>query len=184
MIKLFESFNEIRNICEKYNIQNYTINSDGSVDVNENIILKYLRLKKIPLNFNEVTGNFYCFGNDLTNLEGAPKKVDDFFCNDNQLTSLEGAPQKVDGLFNCRGNNIWTFEGAPDRVSDKFECEYNPICNIWVLFRDYSKIELFNYYDIIREIYGKPAIVLDRLNDFLEEVGKKPVEGVKGYLNI
>ena len=42
MIKLFEQFNneqEIIEICKKYNIENYTINSDGSIDVNGGVTL-------------------------------------------------------------------------------------------------------------------------------------------------
>ena len=36
MVKLFEQFNneqEIHNLCKEYRIKDYTINSDGSVDV-------------------------------------------------------------------------------------------------------------------------------------------------------
>jgi hypothetical protein len=51
MIKLFEQFNneqEIINICKKYNIQNYTINPDGSIDVNGDVWLSNKKLTKIP----------------------------------------------------------------------------------------------------------------------------------------
>ncbi len=88
--------------------------------------------------------------------------------------------------FVCINNRIWTFEGAPDYISGGFDCRGNLIDWVWRLFEHegYSKVELFNYYDIIREVKGKPAIVLERLNDFLEEIGKKPVKKVDGYLNI
>ncbi len=33
-LKLFESFEDIDEICKKYSIENYTINTDGSIDVN------------------------------------------------------------------------------------------------------------------------------------------------------
>ena len=48
---------------------------------------------------------------------------------------------------------------------------------IWNLFEDWSKVELFNDYDIVRGDH----LILDRLNDFLETIGKKPVKGVKGW---
>ena len=40
-LKLFESFKEedINDICQKYDIENYTINEDGSIDVNGNVNL-------------------------------------------------------------------------------------------------------------------------------------------------
>ncbi len=42
MIKLFEQFKneqEIHEICRKYYIENYIINSDGSIDINDNYTL-------------------------------------------------------------------------------------------------------------------------------------------------
>ena len=56
---------EIYNICEKYNIQNYTINN-GLVDVDGNVNLSNRKLSKIPLNFGKVNGYFYCDDNELT----------------------------------------------------------------------------------------------------------------------
>ncbi len=226
MIKLFESFKKIEDLCQRYEIKNYTINSDGSIDVDGDVILYYEVLSKLPLIFNHVTGSFDCGTNHLISLEGAPRIVEsNFWCRDNKLTSIEGAPQEIGGSFNCgynrltslegapkeisafycdhnqltslegapriirnnlncEINDIWTFEGAPDYIGGDFYCSGNPIWFIWVLFQDYSKMELFNYYDIIREVDGKPAIVLDRLNDFLEEIGRATVKKVDEYLNI
>ncbi len=225
MIKLFESFKEIEDICRKYYIENYTINSDGSISTDDGVYFDQMKLLSIPLKFRvtsdfgcsdnrlsslegcprEVNGFFDCSNNQLTSLEGAPERVSDIFdcssnkltslegapqevdtfdCNSNRLTSLKGAPRRISGSFNCYYNKIWSFEGAPDYVGDGFHCDRAPIYQIWELFEDYSKVELFNYYDIIRSFKGKPAIVLDRLNDFLEEIGKPTVEGVKGYITI
>ncbi len=204
MLKLFESFKEIEGICREYKIKNYTINSDGSIDVNGDVALNNRLLKSLPLKFNEISGYFDCRENQLTSLYGSPRKVRrGFYCNNNQLTSLKGAPEEVGGNFychhnllrtlkgsprkvitggfDCSNNKIWTFEDAPDYVTN-FNCDDNPIYEIWRLFEDYSKLELFNYYDIIREVDGKPAVVMERLNDFLEEIGKPMT--VKGYLSI
>jgi hypothetical protein len=132
-----------------------------------------------------VGGNFYCEYNNLTSLEGSPKHVGGYFsCSNNQLTSLEGAPQSVGGDFYCYNNQLTSLEGAPQTVGGGFFCRNNPISIIWDLFEDYSKIELFNDYDPVREIDGKPALVIDRLNMFLEEIGKDPVKKVDGWINI
>lgn len=40
---------EIYKICIEYNITNYTINTDGSIDVNNNVKLSHKNLNKIPL---------------------------------------------------------------------------------------------------------------------------------------
>jgi hypothetical protein len=257
-LKLFESFDgqtkNIHEICKKYGIENYTINSDGSIDVDGSVYLGSKNLEKLPLKFRAVTGyfdcnqnkltslegaptsvgtSFYCHDNYLTSLEGSPSSVGGgFYCNENQLTSLEGCPESIGGYFSCSynrltslegcpvsvggsfycGNNQLTsleggpisvsddydcannyieiFEGAPESVGGRFYCDGNSINIIWNLFIDFSKIELLNDYDIFREVDGKPAVIIDRLNDFLEEIGKSPgreknkVKGVKGYINI
>ena len=46
------------------------------------------------------------------------------------------------------------------------------------LFEDYSKIDLFNDCDPIRE---PDIIILDRLNFFLEKIGERSVSKVEGY---
>ena len=47
MIKLFEEYNDIVSICYKYDIENYTINDDGSIDVDDDVCLYGLKLTKI-----------------------------------------------------------------------------------------------------------------------------------------
>ena len=96
----------IKQICKKYSIENYTINGD-TVDVNGDVHLSYENLKKLPLKFGTVTGHFNCSNNELTSLDGAPKKVgENFSCHTNNLTSLEGALEKVGRDFICHNNNL------------------------------------------------------------------------------
>ncbi len=110
MIKLFEQFNneqEIREICEKYNIKNYTINPDGSIDVNGDVYISGYRLSKLPLMFDNVSGDFSCGNNILTTLEGSPKWVGgDFDCHRNNFTSLNGCPIIIDGNLYIEYNQI------------------------------------------------------------------------------
>ncbi len=181
-LRLFESFSEehMYKILKRYNIGNYTINEDGSIDVDGyvSLVLRWLKIDKIPLKFRNVTGVFDCSYNRLYSLEGCPEKVDgSFTCANNKLTSLEGCPKFVGGNFHCSNNYIITFEHLPFSIGGDFYCIDNPIYELWILFEDYSKIELFNYYDIIQD----DVIILDRLNIFLEEIGKRPVKRVKGY---
>ena len=97
----------IHDICEKYNIKNYTINPDGSIDVNGNVDLSYKKLTELPLTFNRVTGYFNCSNNKLTSLKGSPKWVGGYFyCYNNKLTSLEFSPEYVGGDFNCVFNDL------------------------------------------------------------------------------
>ena len=188
-LKLYESFQsdlDISIICKKYNINDYTINSDGTVDVDNLVYLHTpfsLGLSKLPLKFGKVSRYFKCDNNILTSLEGAPDWVGyNFSCMSNKLTSLEGGPNYVGGHFYCHYNQIRSFEGAPKHIHGEFDCYHNPIYEIWELFWDYSKIELFNDYDIIRDGDEKnDTIVLGRLNSFLMDIGKEPVKTLKGY---
>ena len=50
--------NSIHDICNKYNIENYTINDDESIDVNDSVNLSNYSLTELPLTFNVVTGDF------------------------------------------------------------------------------------------------------------------------------
>ena len=191
-LKLYEqlqSENEIIKILTTYGIINYTINN-GFVDVDGDVNLYKEKLTKIPVKFGEVNGDFDCSFNLLTSLENSPKRViGDFYCHGNKLTSLEFCPEYIDGSLllghgNVIGNNkIYDFVGI-GRVTGNIVCQDTPIQNIWNLFQDETKLELFNYMDPIRppEKEGdKPIVYLTVLNAFLEQIGKEPVTKVKGY---
>jgi hypothetical protein len=191
-LRLFESFEgnefieDIEGICRKYGIIDYTINSDGSIDVDYIVDLENKKLTKLPIKFNKINGYFDCSSNELTSLEGSPKEVNtNFLCYNNNLESFEYTPRIIRGDFVCEWNYIKSFEYFPSFVKYRFNCLGNPIWYVWDIFRDKSKIELLNDFDIFRdEDTDKPAIVMDRLNDFLLTIGKNTVESVYGYKNI
>jgi hypothetical protein len=222
--KIFESSSNIDEICNKYGIENYTINEDGSIDVEGNVNLNdRVVLSELPIKFGNVGGNFNCSGNKLTSLEGSPKSVGGnfncsgnkltslegspksvggnfncsrnkltslegspksvgggFYCSGNKLTSLEGSPKSVGGGFYCDDNQLVSLEGSPKSVGGGFYCDGNPVYELWKLFKDYSKVELFNDYDMIIN----DQIIIIRLNDFLESINKEPINKVKGYKSI
>jgi hypothetical protein len=259
MIKNWNLFKEsidekskIIELCEKYGIENYTINDDLSIYVNGNVNLSYFKISNIPLKFGIVIGNFDCSDNKLTSLEGCPESVGgnfdcsynklkslegcpkwvggdfrcsnnkmlktlefcpesvgrnfscynnklkslefcpksvggNFICSYNKLTTLEFGPKWIGGFFKCDGNKIWSFKGIPDNFYKGIFCNENPIEHIWNLFKSSKDIEFFNDCHIIREPetpHGLPIVVLERLNYFLETIGKPTVEKVDGYINI
>jgi hypothetical protein len=142
-LKLYEQFEDIHAICRKYGIENYTINSDGSVSVDGDIDLQYKGLTKLPVKFKEVSDGFFCDCNNLTSLEGCPERVGGSFgCSRNNLTSLEGCPKWIGNNFDCDDNNIYTFERIPDytHIGGNFNCYGNLVDNIWQLFEDFLMI--------------------------------------------
>ena len=121
----------IESICQEYDIQNYTINSDGTVDVDGIVDLSRRNLSKLPLKFGRVTGIFYCENNQLTTLEGCPVEVGgNFACSHNQLTSLLGCPREVGGYFDCGNNQLTSLEGCPNEVVGSFDCCLNQLTTL------------------------------------------------------
>jgi hypothetical protein len=193
-LKLFENHKneeDIHRICKKYNITNYTINDDLSIDVDGNVNLYNKGLTKIPLKFNKVNGDFNCYNNKLTSLEGAPKEVNgDFDCTSNKLTSMEGAPNKINGHFDCHNNKLTSLEGAPKEVTGDFHCsrnnlysfynltidvigkvyyDINPIvCFKNLVRQDSELIYEFNELYVIQEVNGEWSIYKHRMDEFVD----------------
>lgn len=137
---------DIRHSCLEYQIKNYSINSDGSIDVDGNVDMSLRNLSSLPLKFARVLGNFCinnnllttlygapiavggnfnCFSNRLTNLSDAPKWVGgDFFCYQNQLASLKGSPLEVVGNYYISGNEyLENLEGCTLKIGGNFSCD-------------------------------------------------------------
>ena len=129
-------------ICKKYNIKNYTINSDGLIDVNGDVDLRGSRfwdefkssklgvannwtLDTLPLKFGKVSGSFDCRYNNLETLEGCPKEVGgDFYCSDNKLTTLVGCPVEVRRFLG--GDNLFSdLTGCPQFINGDFNVSDN-----------------------------------------------------------
>ncbi len=114
--KLFlESKRDIDSICQEYNIKKYTINDDGTVDVDGDVDLFNNGLTELPFKFGKVTGYFNCGLNKLTSLVGSPKYVGGYFsCYNNKLKTLEGGPEVVIGNYYCSNNKLINFKGIPE----------------------------------------------------------------------
>ena len=148
-----KSLSEIEEICNFYGIKNYTINDDGSIDVDGVVNLIGKGLYELPLTFNRVGGDFNCSNNHLTTLKGCPKYVGNFFsCSYNDLTSLEYSPKYVGGSFNCGGNKITDLYGISDNIGTYLYCfSRNPIGSIIHKEVDTDFIRAFNSYRVIKD---------------------------------
>jgi hypothetical protein len=189
---------DIKKICDKYKIENYTINSDGTVDVDGYLDISRTDLTKLPLKFRNVTGDVYINYNKLTSLVGSPQTVGwGFDCSNNQLTTLEGAPKTVGGYFDCSDNQLTTLKGSPENINSDFDCsnnelinfngfpEYfdanfimsnNPVEEIYDLFKTVKCVKWLNEYDVIQD----NKVVLERLEMVYEQLGIDIIN-LKGY---
>ena len=90
--------------CEEMKIRNYTINSQGVIDVNGSVDLSGKKFKELPYKFGTINGYFDIgYNGNLISLKNCPNEVESFFaCNRNpQLDSLEGCPKEVGKNFYC-----------------------------------------------------------------------------------
>ena len=97
---------EIKSWCDEMGIKNYTINSQGEIDVDDDVILVGTTFKELPYKFGKVNGFFEIENNSkLTSLKNCPNYVMGYFsCNYNKnLKSLEGCPKTVLLSFWCKG---------------------------------------------------------------------------------
>jgi hypothetical protein len=179
-----ESKEDIESICKKYGIKNYTINEDGTIDVDGDVYLYNKALNRLPLKFGKVSGYFDCSDNKLTSLEGSPREVGfDFYCDKNKLESLEGISKYISGLINCEANKLIDAKGVKDGWRGEVWIEGNPVYEIFRLFpqeRFDEVIEYLNEYEVIRD--GK-VVVLQALELVFHEMGLEvpEIDQIKGY---
>ena len=183
----------IDEICRKYNITNYTINPDGSIDVNGDVKLVNKKLTELPLTFNKVHGNFECDINSLTTLKGSPKWTSgNFESSNNNLTDLIGSPEIVEGNFQSVGNRLTDLTGSPkqvdgwfnvgsnknlidpkgvsEKIGREFYCFNTPLQSI---FDNVDKhfLYAFNFYKIIKD----NTVNLKRLK-YVMDLYDKPID--------
>ena len=123
-LKYFESLSsipereKIKILCKTFDIKNYTINKDLSIDVDGDVSLRYLNIIKLPLKFKSVSGNFFIDNNKLKTLENCPIDIGgDFYAYKNNFESLKFFPKKIGGDIYISYNKIKNLEGLPDIVN-------------------------------------------------------------------
>lgn len=136
---------EIVAACLEYNIVNYIINDNGTIDVFGDVIFNRIDMTELPVIFRKVTGDFSCINNDMTSLKGCPLIVGGYFdCSFNKLTSLQYGPTIVYGDFYCSKNKLTSLEYSPYEVGGDFCCNSRDIS-----FNSHS------YFGITTNIKGK-----------------------------
>ena len=122
---------EVENWLINYNIKNYIINEDLTVDVNGNVNLSKQKIKKFPFKFRFIKGDFFCSYNELISLKNAPERVEGSFdCARNKLTSLEYSPISVGGFFECSYNDLLSLEFCTKEVKKDFYCRGNLLTSL------------------------------------------------------
>ena len=113
--------------CDEMGIENYTINSQGEIDVDGDVDLVDKDFKELPHKFGIVNGFFNIRGcNNLTSLKNCPNQVngDKFSCKDcNNLKTMIGCPSYIKGSLLCNWcKKLISLEGCPKEVGRNFYC--------------------------------------------------------------
>jgi hypothetical protein len=117
---------EIEGILDYLGVENYVINEDNSVDVFSNVDISQRGLKKLPVKFNKIEGDFDCTCNSLNTLVNSPLEVSGFFdCSINKLYSLIRGPEIVKGGYYCSDNLLEDLQGFPLTCLSFFNAERN-----------------------------------------------------------
>ena len=124
--RLFESrdglTDEQRKFLDRIAHGRWSVNSEGLVDVEGSFYCSGQGLEDfLGIRFGKVSEDFFCGGNQLRTLEGAPREVGGYFyCYSNQLRTLEGSPREVGRDFYCSRNPLISLEGAPEVIRGEF----------------------------------------------------------------
>ncbi len=83
----------IKSFCNRFNIKNYSINLDGSIDVYGLVNLDGYIDEELQIKFNIVSGYF--------------------FCSNSKINSFKNFPNFIGGEFHFKNNIIDNFYGFP-----------------------------------------------------------------------
>lgn len=134
-IKLYEDHNkkvEIISLCGRWNISNFTINDDFSIDVQGDVFFgSPIDGGELPLTFNIINGNFFCAATGLTTLKGSPRIVNGYYdCSTNKLESLEFSPNYIGTDLLCHNCGLTDLKHFPEHIGGDIICSYNKLTSL------------------------------------------------------
>ena len=148
---MYSTREEVESWLCRMGVENYVINEDLTVDVNDDVDISCKNLKTIPIQFGIVNGVFNCGCNNLTSLKNCPPIVKNrFHCSQNELTNFEDFPKEINGDFIFMHDNKIKEEELVN-----FNCNIENVKNIYSDFNTTGDKEGFlnkvNYYKIKKE---------------------------------
>ena len=67
----------------------------------------------------------------VNSLDGRPDQITgEFDCSNNDLTDLVGGPTNISGSYNCSENRLVTLLGSPEYTSADFDCAKNNLSSL------------------------------------------------------
>lgn len=138
----FTTKEEISKWCNDNFIENFSINSDLIVDVDDSVILYLVPMEQLPVQFGYVKGDFILGENGLTTLKGVPHTVGgDFICGGNKIKDLDFFPKDIYSRIILLNNQLESFTSPLEHANNL----------IWIS----KSIPGLNYLDIDENGYYK-----------------------------
>lgn len=123
-----DEMNHIHELCGQNGIKNYSINSDGSVDVHGDVNLRGDDLEWLPIPFNIVHGSFDISNNRIYEFHNFPKEIkSDLLAMQNMFESFSGFETKVGGSIIFSNNRIRSVKGLPNEIYGALDLSENNI---------------------------------------------------------
>lgn len=119
----------IKDFIERHNLKEgeYKINSDFSLDIYRNIMIKPIDVSKfgeikLPFKFGKIDGTIWLNDLELKTLENSPREVTgDFVIYENKLENFIGGPEIVGGNFSANVNLLLeSLDGSPKKVGGNY----------------------------------------------------------------
>ncbi len=107
-----------------------SLDDESRVDIYGDIYLDklfgYSYHAALPLEFGQVSGNFYAPGLGLQTLQGSPYWVGrDFEVTNNKLKTLEGGPKHVGRSYGAYDNPLENLDGLAEHIGDAIGIPYS-----------------------------------------------------------
>ncbi len=98
--------------CEEFNIKNYYINENYSINVYQNVVLDNFIGDELPIKFNKVIGYFSCNKSNIKSFKNFPNFIEEnIYLQGNIIENFHGFPKKVKGRIFLWGSTIKSLDG-------------------------------------------------------------------------
>ena len=98
--------------CEEFNIKNYYINDDYSINVYQNVVLDNFIGDELPIKFNKVIGYFSCSISNIKSFKNFPNFIEEnIYLQGNIIENFHGFPKTVKGRIVLWNSTIKSMEG-------------------------------------------------------------------------
>lgn len=161
----------IKRVLSEYEVKNYTINADDSVDVADDVQFSGFNYKTIPFKMGRVDGSFTISGGYIRDISNGPSYVGgNFMCINTEITSFKGAPEEVgENCSFAMNDKVTSIEGLPAKIGGNLNLEK---CS--------GITSLKGIHKIVKEVDGEINLSDTKANDnLLGLLAIKGVESVK-----